>query len=309
MSFLPLIMLEVMLPIFILLLLGAVLHRIYDFHLSTLSKLLTGLFLPVVIFTNISAMEVESSVLLDVGAFLIIQFLLLALLAGVCAKLFGMDAKLTAIFKNSVVLMNSGNFGLPVSQLVFASNPLGVSIQIIVLMFQNFLTFTYGIFTSATTQKSGIKENMAPLFKTPTIYALALGLVFYIFNLSLPKAAEQVLNQIAAGFTALALLVLGAQIAYPKLKYLSPVFFFTISLRLVGAPLIALGIIWLLQLEGTIAQALFIASSFPMSRNSALFALEYDNYPEYAAQSVLISTMLGGGTVSIVILLSQIWFG
>lgn len=309
MSFLPLIMLEVMLPIFILLLLGAVLHRIYDFHLSTLSKLLTGLFLPVVIFTNISAMEVESSVLLDVGAFLIIQFLLLALLAGVCAKLFGMDAKLTAIFKNSVVLMNSGNFGLPVSQLVFASNPLGVSIQIIVLMFQNFLTFTYGIFTSATTQKSGIKENMAPLFKTPTIYALALGLVFYIFNLSLPKAAEQVLNQIAAGFTALALLVLGAQIAYPKLKYLSPVFFFTISLRLVGAPLIALGIIWLLQLEGTIAQALFIASSFPMSRNSALFALEYDNYPEYAAQSVLISTMLGGVTVSIVILLSQIWFG
>jgi predicted permease len=235
--------------------------------------------------------------------------LLLALLAGVCAKLFGMDAKLTAIFKNSVVLMNSGNFGLPVSQLVFASNPLGVSIQIIVLMFQNFLTFTYGIFTSATTQKSGIKENMAPLFKTPTIYALALGLVFYIFNLSLPKAAEQVLNQIAAGFTALALLVLGAQIAYPKLKYLSPVFFFTISLRLVGAPLIALGIIWLLQLEGTIAQALFIASSFPMSRNSALFALEYDNYPEYAAQSVLISTMLGGVTVSIVILLSQIWFG
>ena len=309
MSFLPLIMLEVMLPIFILLLLGAVLHRIYDFHLSTLSKLLTGLFLPVVIFTNISAMEVESSVLLDVGAFLIIQFLLLALLAGVCAKLFGMDAKLTAIFKNSVVLMNSGNFGLPVSQLVFASNPLGVSIQIIVLMFQNFLTFTYGIFTSATTQKSGIKENMAPLFKTPTIYALALGLVFYIFNLSLPKAAEQVLDQIAAGFTALALLVLGAQIAYPKLKYLSPVFFFTISLRLVGAPLIALGIIWLLQLEGTIAQALFIASSFPMSRNSALFALEYDNYPEYAAQSVLISTMLGGVTVSIVILLSQVWFG
>lgn len=298
-----------MLPIFILLLLGAVLHRIYDFHLSTLSKLLTGLFLPVVIFTNISAMEVESSVLLDVGAFLIIQFLLLALLAGVCTKLFGMDAKLTAIFKNSVVLMNSGNFGLPVSQLVFASNPLGVSIQIIVLMFQNFLTFTYGIFTSATTQKSGIKENMAPLFKTPTIYALALGLVFYIFNLSLPKSAEQVLNQIAAGFTALALLVLGAQIAYPKLKYLSPVFFFTISLRLVGAPLIALGIIWLLQLEGTIAQALFIASSFPMSRNSALFALEYDNYPEYAAQSVLISTMLGGVTVSIVILLSQIWFG
>ncbi|MDZ5784430.1 hypothetical protein [Marinococcus luteus] len=130
--------------------------------------------------------------------------------------------------------MNSGNFGLPISHLVFASNPLGASTQIIVLMFQNFLTFTYGVFNSATTQKTGIKENLAPLFKMPTIYALALGLMFYIFNLSLPKAAEQVLNQIAEGFTALALLVLGAQIEYPKLKHLSVVFYFTIGLRLVG---------------------------------------------------------------------------
>ncbi|MDZ5784431.1 hypothetical protein [Marinococcus luteus] len=54
---------------------------------------------------------------------------------------------------------------------------------------------------------------------------------------------------------------------------------------------------------------LFIVSSFTMSRNSALFALEYDNYSEYAAQSVLISTILGGLTVSIVIFLSQVWFG
>ncbi|WP_158219175.1 hypothetical protein [Marinococcus halophilus] len=46
-----------------------------------------------------------------------------------------------------------------------------------------------------------------------------------------------------------------------------------------------------------------------MSKNSALFALEYDNYPEYAAQSVLISTIFGGITVSIVIFLSRVWFG
>jgi predicted permease len=56
------------------------------------------------------------------------------------------------------------------------------------------------------------------------------------------------------------------------------------------------------------AQALFIASSYPTSRNSALFALEYNNHPEYAAQSVLLSTLLSSITVAIAVYLSKILF-
>ena len=204
--------------------------------------------------------------------------------------------------------MNSGNFGLPVSQLVFAGNPLGISVQVIVLMFQNLITYTYGVIISASTRSTGFWRNLSELFKTPIIYALVLGLLFYQMPWELPTFIQTPMQQVSNGFIALALVVLGAQIAYPTLKQFSFLFFVSIFARLIAAPLIGLGIIWVMGLDGTVAQGLLIASSFPMSRNSALFALEYDNYPDYAAQAVLVSTIASCFTVTFFIYLSQMLF-
>lgn len=307
-TFLVEIIFQVMLPIFVLLLAGALLHRKFSFHLATLSKLLTYFFLPVVVFVNISTSQLDAELLLDIGSFLIIQFIILALLSWILVKLLKIDKRLAPTFQNSIVLMNSGNFGLPVSQLVFAGNPLGISIQVIVLMFQNLITYTYGVMVSASTRSTGFWSNIAELFKTPIIYALVLGLIFYQVPWDLPTFIQTPMQQVSNGFIALALLVLGAQIAYPTLKQFSVIFFISIVGRLIAAPLIGLLLIWVLGLEGTVAQGLLIASSFPMSRNSALFALEYDNHPEYAAQAVLMSTILSCFTVTFFIYLSQALF-
>jgi predicted permease len=78
--------------------------------------------------------------------------------------------------------------------------------------------------------------------------------------------------------------------------------------RLIISPLLALLIIIALGLEGLTAQALLIASAFPTSRNSALLALEYKNQPEFAAQTVLVSTLLSSLTVTIIVYVAQILF-
>lgn len=57
-------------------------------------------------------------------------------------------------------------------------------------------------------------------------------------------------------------------------------------------------------MNGVVAQALFIASAYPCSRNTALFALEYDNHPAYAAEAVLLTTLLSAVTVTVVVYLS-----
>jgi malate permease and related proteins len=71
---------------------------------------------------------------------------------------------------------------------------------------------------------------------------------------------------------------------------------------------VGLLVIFILGLTDITAQALFIASSFPSSRNSALLALEYDNYPEYASQAVLLTTIISSITVAVVVYLSKILF-
>ena len=73
-------------------------------------------------------------------------------------------------------------------------------------------------------------------------------------------------------------------------------------------PLVAVGVIYLLQIDGVMAQSLLIASSFPTSRNTATLALEYDVAPELHAQIVLYSTLLSSLTVTFVIYLALLLF-
>lgn len=63
-------------------------------------------------------------------------------------------------------------------------------------------------------------------------------------------------------------------------------------MRLLVAPVLSLVLLRVFGLEGIVAQVLWIASAIPSSRNSAALALEYNNEPEFAAQAMLVSTLL-----------------
>ncbi|CJC35808.1 auxin efflux carrier [Streptococcus pneumoniae] len=73
-------------------------------------------------------------------------------------------------------------------------------------------------------------------------------------------------------------------------------------------PLLALAVIYILNIDGIVAQSLFIASSFPTSRNTSTIAMEYQIEPELHAQIVLFSTLFSIITVTVVIYLSYILF-
>ncbi|MBJ6950237.1 AEC family transporter, partial [Vibrio cholerae] len=78
--------------------------------------------------------------------------------------------------------------------------------------------------------------------------------------------------------------------------------------RLLMGPLVAFAMIYLLNIDGIVAQSLFIASSFPTSRNTSTIAMEYQIEPELHAQIVLFSTLFSIITVTVVIYLSYILF-
>lgn len=302
------IILNIITPVFILIALGAILHRKFQLDLNTLSKLTTYLLLPVIGFVNIYESQIGVQMLMVIFVFWILQNLTLIFMVGGISKVFKFDKKLASTYKNSVVLNNSGNFGLPVSQLVFAGNSIGQSIQILMMVLQNLLTYTYGLMNSLSASTTGIGEIMKQFLKIPIIYAMILGLILNFFSIQIPSYFWHPINNIANAFLAVALITLGAQSAYLKIQKPSLPLILSLSGRLLIAPAVALMIIYFLKLNGTIAQGLFIASAFPSSRNSALFALEYNNYPEYAAQTVLLSTILSSITVTFVVYLSEILF-
>src|SRR5699024_2124698 len=179
----------------------------------------------------------------------------LFLISYILAKVLKYDKAKGTTLTNSVLFFNSGNYGVPVNDLVFKGDPLAMSVQVIILTMQNIFTFTYGIFSLQSLQVGKLKALLG-YFKMPIIYAL------------------------------LARVLLGAQIARIKFKFEWSSSYLYIILRLVIGPIIALIIIKLMNIEGVIGQALFIASAMPASVNSSVIAQEYNNYPELAAQMV-----------------------
>ncbi|HZG73323.1 MAG TPA: AEC family transporter [Chondromyces sp.] len=294
-------------PMFLLVFSGALLHRKFNFNLKTFSQLLIYFLLPIVCFMNIYEADISGDVIWLVLLYLFLFNVVLISISIIISKIFKFDKKLSATFQNSSVLSNSANFGLPVSSLVFVQNPLGLSIQIIVAIAQNILTYTWGFYNSVSASSEG-NQVIKKIIKLPILHALIIALIFRFFDIKLPKFLYTPIENASNAFVAIALITLGSQIAYIQIKSISKVVIFSSLYRLFFSPIVGLGIILLLNIEGTIAQALFIASSFPSNRSASLLALEYDNYPEIASSVVVITTLSSCFTVAVVIYLSKLIF-
>ncbi|MDQ0271435.1 AEC family transporter [Cytobacillus purgationiresistens] len=307
MNYFIIVFLNVVLPILLLIAVGALLQRKFRFDLGQISRLLTYCFMPAAIFLNIYQTDFDYRLFSKLALYILLFTVTLMIISSLLTKVLKLNRNEGAALKNSISLMNSGNYGLPVSQLIFSTNPLGVSIQIIILVFQNLLTYTYGLYNLMSATKSA-KDILKSLLKLPIIHALLLGIVFLVFDIDLPTFALIPLEQLSSGFVGLALFLLGAQLANIKIKSFHRVITWSVIGRLLVGPAFALLFIYLLSIDGILAQSLLIASAFPTSRNTATLALEYDVEPELTAQVVLYSTLLSSITVTVVIYLAMILF-
>lgn len=309
MYYLSLIFFQIVAPILILLIVGVILQIKFQFNIKALSQLTTYCFMPVAVFLNLYETSIELKVLGEVGIFIVLFIGSQMILSHYIAKGLRLNRKESAVFKNSVVLINSGNYGIPVAQMIFHSQPIGVAIQVILVIFQNMTTYTYGLYNLISSTKSGL-AIIKDFLKMPIVHALILGGLLNIFNIEIPKTIRIPIDYIAEGFIAVALITLGAQLAQIELKtMINKTIIVSCFTRLIVGPLVALLIIYLLKLDGVVAQSLLIASSFPTSRNSSSLALEYDVESNTAAQTVLFSTIVSCLTVTVVIYVSNMLFG
>lgn len=309
MYYLSLIFFQIVAPILILLIVGAILQIKFQFNIKALSQLTTYCFMPVSVFVNLYETSIDLKVLGQVGVFIVLFIGSQMVLSHYIAKGLRLKRDEAAVFKNSVVLINSGNYGIPVSQMIFYNQPIGVAIQIIVVIFQNMTTYTYGLYNLISSSRSGL-EIIKEYLKMPIIHALLLGVILNVLNVEIPKTLQIPIDYISGGFIAIALITLGAQLAQIEWKtMINKTIIISCFTRLIVGPSMALLIIYLLKLDGVVAESLLIASSFPTSRNSSSIALEYNVQPNIAAQTVLFSTIVSCFTVTVVIYLAKMLFG
>lgn len=298
---------DIILPVFIIMGIGYLIQRKLALSIQTLARLNIYFLVPGFIFAKLYSTSFSISLFLFIFAFFILYVGILYIISHIIGTLLRLEKGKRTTFTNSAMFYNSGNYGVPVNELVFKSDPYAMSIQVIMLTLQNIFVFSYGIF-SYQAVKTGKLKALLNYFKMPMLYAMLFGITLNLLEITIPTFLSIPANYIADAMVSLALFTLGAQVSQIRLTSGLSTVYYSMMVRLVVGPIIALGIIFAFGLDGVVAQALFIASAMPTSVNSAVIAEEYDNYPQFAAQIVLFSTFASAGTVTLVIYLSKILF-
>jgi predicted permease len=301
------IMLDIILPVFVLIGIGAALQRKFSLDLYTLAKINIYFLVPGIIFVKLYEAKLSWDVFQQVFIFFALFIVSLYVFSLLASLLFRYNKSMKVAFSNSVLFYNSGNYGVPVNDLVFRHDPFALSIQILILTFQNILTFSYGIFVLKAINGGKLKAALG-YFKMPVLYAVLFGVGLNVTNIQLPAFIETPAQYSADAMIAIALLTLGAQMA--QLRFSEHLFsvYASVFIRLVCGPVIAFSLVLLLHLDGVVAQALIISSAMPTSVNSSIIAQEYENEPAFATQAVIFSTLLSSVTVSATIYFVRILF-
>jgi len=297
------ILLHTILPIAIMVIIGAGVQRAFKPDLRTLSNLIFYVFSPAIMFKMLYESDITLEVAGQAVLFFLVFFALLLVIAEIYIRLRGIKGGLSVSVRNSIIFYNSANFGIPLNQLVFAANPFTMTIQLIIMMFQNILPYTLGIYM-INAHKMRAVDAIKVVFTYPPIYVIPFALACKGFEVPIPEPVYIALDYVTNAFIGVALLTLGAQLGNMKWR-VSKIDILTasIALRLVVSPALGFLVVWLLGLKGLLAQALVLSCAVPTSLSSMLLAVQFDNEPDFASQAVFVSTLLSVFTVSATIAL------
>ncbi len=296
---------DIILPIFSIIVIGFIAQKNLKMDIKSLTKLNIYVFVPAILFLKIYETEVTIGFFSQVLFYIIIIQAFMLVFSKITAKMLHFSKSIEKAFCNSLLFFNSGNYGLPLVELVFKGNAVAVTSQVFIMLIQNITTNTFGVF-QASSGSSTTKIALKNILKMPSIYVICIIIIIKSFNVIVPAQILIPLDYISRGFIAIALLTLGAQLAEIKIGIKTRDVLMSSIIRLVVSPIIGFALVKLMGITGVLAQSLVIGVSTPSAVNTAMIAKEFDNEPEYASQIVFISTILSVFTVTLVVYLTGI---
>ena len=299
---------EISLPIILLIVTGFAFQKIFKTDVRSFTKLLIYVLVPVVIFVKIINTDFTWDLFLIVVAFVMLLQAAMYVISRVVGRLFKYPKSMRNATTNALTLFNTGNYGIPLIDLVFAGNPLAMASQIFVVVVQNITTNTFGVYQVSTGNGSG-KKALKNIAKLPSNYIIVLAAIVKLTEFKIPDTLMVPLDYMADAFVAMALIALGIQLADVRFGQGAVKRALGIGiLKVVAAPVLGFLFVLLLGVKGVLAQALVIGISTPTAVNSAVLAREFNNEPAFAAQVVVVTTAICTLTLPIVIGLARLLF-
>ncbi len=283
-------------PILLLVVLGYLFQRRMKIDASTLNRVNLYLFVPALTLSRLAETPLSVQTIGTVAIAVFLNAMVLWMLSYLIGQLAKFDSGTRATVTLGAMLENSGNFGLPLIELVLGRQFVGY--QALVLAFNNVLTFTVGIWLLARAKLSFV-EAAKRVLSMPLIYAVALGILVSATKTSLPKPLLISLKYLGDGLIPVALVTLGVQLAEQTNLKNGAAISVAAILRLVVSPLSMFAIVKLLGIQPELGRVLILGASVPTAVNTALLAIELQVNPNLASAIVLVTTLTCPITVTV----------
>lgn len=290
---------SVLLPILILIGLGALVQRSHPLHIPTLSKLQIYLFVPVFLFVRVFDSSLSWGEIGGIAGAVLLAKACLAIPLFLTLRRLRMRVETLGVVLLASAIFNAGNFGIPVAERAFGAA--GGAVQALVVMVSNLTLWGIGYPLLSASTGQGVLASIIAYFRLPMVYLMVAALVGRALRLTLPAPVADALHLVADGLVPIALLTLGAQLAQQKSRPRWRIVLPVVALKLLVMPVITAGVVFACGLWPWPGAMLIVAAAGPTAVNTLLLAIEQNSDPELAADCVFWTTLLSAVTVTLVL--------
>ncbi|MDY3928929.1 MAG: AEC family transporter [Clostridia bacterium] len=283
----------VVLPLFIMMVLGYFLKFIKIFDKHTLDKLNSSIFkvfLPILIFYNVYTSEISdvfNPKLIGFSAAAILGvFFLCLIIIPVIEK----DNRKRGVLIQGIYRSNFVIFGIPLSVSLYNEQIQGttaVLIAVIIPLFNFLAVVSLEIFRGG---KPNFLNILKGIITNPLIISSAIGFLFLFSKIKLPDVIVSTVKDISKIATPLALIALGGSIDFTKIKGNIRQLIIGISGKLIFTPILILTTGILLGFRNAELAILLSLSASPVAVSSYTMAQQMGGDDDLAAQLLMFGT-------------------
>jgi len=293
-----LVFLNVVTPVFILVVIGYFVGPRLKIEARSLSRTAYFVFIPAFVFNIISEAKIDSELALQMLSFILVAQIAVALLGFLVGKALRQSREITAAFVLIATFGNVGNFGLPL--IVFRLGETARTFATVYFVATVFISFVICVGVASWARSGGVTAVFS-VFKTPALIALIPALVFNITDVEVPIFLSRLSGLLGQAMIPVMLITLGVQMGeIPKIKINFNVFAAS-TVRLIGGPVLALLIVPYFGLEGLERSTGILQAAMPAAVLASIIALEYKLLPEFVTTTVLFSTLYSVLTLTVIL--------
>jgi predicted permease len=297
------VLINVVLPVFLVAGTAALAQTRLRLDVQTISRATFYLFAPALVFDGLVSSDIGAAEFGQISATVLLITAILWVVGALAGRLLKLEGPTQSAFLAAILLMNAGNYGLPVN--LFAFGEAGLARAAVYFTISALLSSSLGVFLTARGHASTTMA-LRRMAGVPLAYAAILGLILSLAKVAVPEPISKAVHILGQASVPSMLVVLGVKLTETfrsrQHSFNLPALASVAVLRLIAAPALAWVAAWALGLHGLDRSVTIAQSAMPTAVITTILSTEFESDPPFAAMCVLITTL--GSLVTLTVLLN-----